>query len=390
MAVLTGICLAGCGAENISLPKESAAAPELQILFINVGKADSALITYANRHYLVDTGSAESLPNVVKALRLKNIDTIDGIFLSHTHADHIGGLEGLLNLFNVRQIYASEITTSDKDGVNVVDEIAAEAGKTVKRLACGDQVVLYPAYPGVKFLVAGPVEPNLDDDNDNSLVLYLEDGPFSCLFTGDMQVSEENSLIDAGTLHSCTVLKVGNHGNADASSQAFIQTVSPEYAVISTDSTIDQDTPSAKVLGVLKEAGAQVYVTQQAGTGIRVEVAVNGITVKNDAAVLSSVTTGVEIESADRESGLVVLRNAGSEAVDLTGWWILSARSGEMFFFPDQERVPPGGTLSIAGGKHQPDADLYWDSDATWNGKKTDTLLIYDAMGDEVGSADFK
>ena len=163
----------GCGKENIT-----GHAQDLQILFVNVGKADSALVSFNNKHYLIDTGTQESLPRLVKALRSKGIKTLDGIFLSHTHEDHTGGLEGLLKLFDVKQIYASEITVNRKNGSNIVDEIAQSAGKSVLRLKINDTVTLDPAIPAVTFAVAGPAAYNADDDNDNSLVLYLINGSF--------------------------------------------------------------------------------------------------------------------------------------------------------------------------------------------------------------------
>ncbi|MGI5849024.1 MAG: MBL fold metallo-hydrolase [Christensenellales bacterium] len=375
------------GAEDVlSHTDEGLNKQELQVLFINVGKADSALVSFGGNHYLVDTGSAESLPMLVKVLRSQGIDTIEGVFLSHNHEDHIGGLKGLLRLFDIKWLYASEITTNKKDGSNAVDKIAGKAGRTAQRLKIKDKIILDPANPEVKFTVLGPIQFDTKDDNDNSLVLYLESNSFSCLFTGDMQFNEENSLLDAGSLKPCTVLKVGNHGNPDASSQEFISAVSPKYAIISTNSLIDEDTPAPAVLDLLTKIKTQVYVTQDSDTGIIVKANEDNVIVENFAAETTAVKTDIRIESIDKKAELLVLRNIGTDTVDLSYWWVLSKRGKDMFLFPEQTLIQPNGTLTVSSGKNPPKADLNWDNKNVWHDKKMDAAILYDAMGNQVHS----
>jgi competence protein ComEC len=364
------------------------ASQDLRILFINVGRADSALVSSGDTHFLIDTGTSDSLPALVRALRDAGADTLEGVFLTHTHSDHIGGLEGVLRLFKVKNVYAAEITTDKKNGSNAVDERAQAAGMTVRRLRRGDGIALDPARPGAGFSVLGPVELDAGEDNNNSLVLSLTDGQFSCLFTGDMQFPEEQSLLAAGEFAPCTVLKVANHGNPDASSDEFVSAVSPKIAVISTDSSEDTDTPAPRVLDALKNAGASVYVTQDAKTGVLARVSGGEASVELYDAGPAPAAKDIRIESLDRKAELLVLRNDGREAVDLTHWWVLSERGGEMYFFPDRTVIRPGGTLSIASGKNPPAADLIWEDNNVWHDKKDDAALVYDGMGTLVCTTD--
>lgn len=406
--MIAAICLAGCGnaAPGSARPTASAAAQtpplvtqasavaagpfasgapdDLKILFINVGRADSALVALNHKYWLIDTGTADSLPALVRALRSAGVQALEGVFLTHTHSDHIGGLDGLLALFTVQNIYASEITVYKKNGDNVVDEKAQAAGMTVRRLARGDEITL---GAGAEFTVLGPIARDAVEDNNNSLVLRLQDGPFSCLFAGDMQFPEEDSLLAAGAVPPCTALKVADHGNPDASSAAFITAVSPQIAVISTDSSVDTDTPAPSVLAELQAANAQVFVTQDAKTGILVTVRGGKATAEAYDAGPAPPAKDIRVESFSKKKDLLVLGNGGAEAVDLTHWWIVPETGGEPFYFPDHTVIAPGGTLTVTGGKSMPEGSLLWENKDVWSAKDDAAVSLYDDGGNLVCTA---
>ena len=380
-AILLLLSLTACGRSPSARPTGPDPAQQpARVLFLNVGKADSALISFRGKHFLIDTGTAESLPRLVKALRSSGVQKLDCVFLTHTHDDHIGGLEGVLRLFEVGEVYAAAISENRKDGTNAIDNKAAVAGRQVTRLKPGDRIALGSGGDAT-FTVAGPIVYNKDDDNDNSLVLRLESPQFTCLFTGDMQFAEEQSLLGAGTIKESAVLKVGNHGNADATSRELILAVEPRFAVISTDSAVDTDTPAKTVLDLLQEANVQVFVTQEAKTGVLVTAQDGAVSAGYYDAGESGEAAEVNIRSLDREAELLVLGNDGDEAVDMTGWWIQSERGGEMFFIPAGTVVKPGGTLLIASGKEPPEGDLVWEEKNVWHDKKDDAAVVYDEMG---------
>ena len=380
---LLSIFATACGTNQ---HPQTTAVEDLQILFINIGDGDSMLVTTGGLHYLIDTGRAESLPKLVQALRSSGVEQLEAVFITHTHSDHVGGLSGLLRLFPVNAVYAADITTNKKNGGNVVDEAAETGGKTVTRLKAGDQLTPDPAQPQLTFNVLGPLTFNEADDNDNSLVLSLSSGAFSCLFAGDMQFAEEQSLMGANKITPCTILKVGNHGNADASSPAFIAAASPGYAVISTDSSVDTDTPAPTVLSELAKVSAKVMVTQDYTTGILMQMQ-NGQPAFSDfKSALSPEKGSLAVQSLDKENELLVLKNTGDTALSLSGWWIASKRGGEMFFFPQGTAIAPKATLSIASGKDPVPADLIWEEKNVWHDKKTDVVTIYDKNGFEAAT----
>ena len=176
-----------------------------------------------------------------------------------------------------------------------------------------------------------------------------------------MQFSEEQSLLNANTLKPCTLLKVGNHGNPDASSHEFLAKVAPQYAVISTDSSVDQDTPSPTLLNELKNLSTKVFVTQDSKTGILANVHEGKTALEIYNAEEKPAAEGLKIESADKQAEALQIRNTGNESIDLSGGWIYSDRGGEMFVFPEHTVLAQDGLLTVASGDNKNNGDLYWD-----------------------------
>lgn len=386
-AALILCTLMGCtveGDKGNALPNSPNLSVGCEILFINVGKADSALISFDDHHYLIDTGSVESFPALVRALRMQGVEELDGVFLTHTHEDHIGGLNGLLKLFPVRKIYAAEISAKNKKGDNVIEERAQKNGQAIHKLKAGDAIALSPNFPKAKLNVIGPLVYNPNDDNDNSLVMVLEVGPITCLLTGDMQFAEESSLLEAKSVEPCTLLKVANHGNPDASSDVFLLAASPNYAIFSTDSVVETDTPAPTILAAHAKLGTKVFVTQDAKIGIAAKIVQDQLTVELCNGETVSAAQSLAIETLDKKSELIVLRNVSGKAIDLSGWWIQSERGNELFFFPKGSKLQPNKRISIASGKNPPSADLIWEEKNVWHDSKSDSAIVYDAMGNEV------
>ena len=96
--------------------------------------------------------------------------------------------------------------------------------------------------------VLGPLSQNTENENNNSLVLYVETPDGTMLLAADMKQEQEYELLQAGVVPPANVLKVGHHGDSGASSDWFVRTVQPELAVISTSTKEEYDTPAASVL----------------------------------------------------------------------------------------------------------------------------------------------
>lgn len=235
-------------------------------LFINVGKADCAVVFLGENTYLVDTGSKASASRMLEGLAAYGVTRLAGVFVTHTDSDHTGGLSRLLeSATQVERLYAPKLHAEKSDEAHPVYRASQKHAVPMTWLSAGDML---DAGEGSFFRVLGPLSRDLEENNNNSLVMLLDTPQGAMLFTGDMEAAEENELIRAGAIPKAAVLKVGYHGKKNASSLTFLAMVRPQWAVISTSTEEDRNSPAPKVLERLWRIGAKVAVTQDAGLGI--------------------------------------------------------------------------------------------------------------------------
>ena len=253
LLTLTALLLTGCRAA----PAETA-----RILFIDGGKGDAALGTADGKHYLVDAGPRDAWDRVESALRHYGVAKLEGVFLTHSDKDHAGGLMPLAKSeVEVSTWYASALYRLDDGKTHPAAEAAAARGQQIVYLSAGDSAGL--------FAVLGPVVRSKDED-DNSLVLMLNTSQGRALLTGDMKLDGEEALIQSGRSLKCDVLKLGHHGNSDATSDLLIERTSPRLAVVSTDSDERPELPDQRVVKLLEDRGIPLYSTWKSGGGVLV------------------------------------------------------------------------------------------------------------------------
>ena len=260
--------LTGCEFLQPPPPAQGGTAPApgetLTVHFIDVGQADSALLLCGGESMLIDGGNAEDSSLVVSYLADLGVERLDYVVCTHAHEDHVGGLSGPLNTCTAGAVWSPVREYSSKAFGNFIQYTQAQGLEPVcppvdSTYSLGDAAVT----------VLGPRE-DYSDTNNTSIVLRVDFGETSFLFTGDMEQSAEADLIDAGCDLRATVLKVGHHGSDTSSSYRFLREVLPEYAVISVGTGNTYGHPSADTLSRLYDEGAQVYRTDLLGTIVAV------------------------------------------------------------------------------------------------------------------------
>jgi len=359
----------------------------VKLLAVNVGKADSLLVWTDGKVYLIDTGTVQSWGALRAAFSAFQITRLDGVFLTHTDKDHMGGMAKLAqSKIGVDAWYGSAMYTGIKPVEHLLPLAAAQRGKQPIWLKAGDMVAISETS---SFKVLGPINLDEENENNNSLVMRLETPHGSILLTGDMELAEENALMATGSFTRCEVLKVSHHGEADATSSAFVRLVSPQVAVISTNSVEEPDTPHPTVLFSLKRAGAQVAVTQDAKGGMMVtleggKARVEAVEWQN----LPGLSSAVRLTGLDTAQDVLSINNAGSKAVSLAGWYVFSTRGEEIFFFPESASVAPGATVRLGSQDTSGACEWRYDDKNVWHNKKKDEAVLYDPYGRPVAQMD--
>ncbi|MCR5432020.1 MAG: MBL fold metallo-hydrolase [Lachnospiraceae bacterium] len=234
----------------------------LEVHFLDVGQGDAALLMCGGEAMMIDAGSNDSVAYVEKYLEGHGITKLKYAVGSHYDSDHVGGLDEILNDFEVETLILPD-QERDTSSYKNVTEAKGRAGKTVIA-AVGDTYALGDAL----ITVFAPARNDYIESNDFSIVLRIDHGDDSFLFTGDAQEESEKEMLAAGMDVSVDVLKVAHHGSKKSSVRQFLEAVKPQYAVISCGKDNDYGHPHAPVLRNLRRLGAELYRTDDQGTVI--------------------------------------------------------------------------------------------------------------------------
>ena len=231
---------------------------ELRVSFIDVGQGDSEFIELPNGEtLLIDAGTNETGADVVNYIESLGYSSIDYVVGTHPHEDHIGGLDDVIRTFDIGSVYMPKVTADTKTFEDVLDAVD-EKGLTINTAKAGVTLVDGDRL-SVKMLA--PVLDEYDNTNDYSAVIKVVYGDTSFLFTGDAEEYAE-SLI-TGDVDS-DVLKVGHHGSSTSTGEAFLERVSPSYAVISCGLGNSYGHPHTETIEKL--GGIPVFRTDEMGT----------------------------------------------------------------------------------------------------------------------------
>lgn len=244
-------------------PGPSPTPPELSMLwihFIDVGQGDAILIDLNETEVLIDGGGRGS--DVSSYLEDYVDGPLEAMIATHPHADHIGGLIEVLNTFDVEMIFRNGDTSTTKTFSDFSDAIDAEEAQWVFNPRRDDTI----SIQGLTFEVLHPVEPIVDDTNNNSIVLRLSYGDIDFLFTGDAEVEAEESMIEAGVLSDVDILKIGHHGSRTSSSPTFLDIIKPEIAIYSAGEGNRYGHPHQETMDTLNDMGIFVLGTEEVGT----------------------------------------------------------------------------------------------------------------------------
>jgi len=232
-----------------------AAHADLCVSFLDVGQGDAALLVCDSEAMLIDGGPPSASQFIYTFLRQKT-DCLSVIVATHPHDDHIGGLAAALNAVPVGAIY-SPVSEWDSKAWSSLQKYASAQGTPIIVPGEGDVFSLGKAE--VTILHCWP---DAWAENDMSIVLRVDYGSTSFLFTGDAEAMSEYMMM--GEFLTADVLKVAHHGSRYSTTPEFLEAVNPEWAVISCGKENRYGHPHSETLSVL--SSAHILRTDQLGT----------------------------------------------------------------------------------------------------------------------------
>ncbi|BBB92294.1 MAG TPA: ComEC/Rec2 family competence protein [Methylomusa anaerophila] len=259
--IVASLAIAGCG-----VGQAGGGAP-LTVKVLDVGQGDAIFIRTPEQTVLIDTGDIPARDKLLAHLRNQGISALDKVIITHPHADHLGGMPGLLETFTVKQIFDSGQTTTSglyRQYLGAVQKknIPFKVVTAGELIDLGGGVTLKVLAPGKPFITGSD-----SDLNNNSIVTQLVFGGFSMLLAADAeQPAEDRMLKKYSSGLNSTILKSGHHGSRTSSSMPFLRAVNPEVAIISAGVNNEYHHPHPATLKKYADRKIKVYRTDTDGT----------------------------------------------------------------------------------------------------------------------------
>jgi competence protein ComEC len=264
-ALLISLCFiisfTGCSPSDNSSGSESSVNGDCIVHFIDIGQGDATLVQIGDTNSLIDTGTSAHYDDLSEYLDNQNVDEIDNLIVTHPDADHMGSAYKVIEDYQIEHFYTSNTTNSSQAYTKMIQALKK---KSIEKevLSAGDSIDL---GEGSEANLLGPIG-STDDKNESSLVIRLDYGDTSFLFTGDTTARMENKMNEKYDI-DVDVLKVSHHGSDTASGVMFVRDTSPIYSVISVGANNSYGHPDKNVLRRLeKYTTGEVLRTDQKGS----------------------------------------------------------------------------------------------------------------------------
>ena len=230
----------------------------LKVSFLDVGQADSILINANNKYMLIDAGNNEDGPLLVQYFKEQNITKFDYLIATHPHEDHIGGMDDIINNFDIEKIYMPDVTTTTKTFLDVLEAIEKknmtyDVPNINQNFTLGNTLF--------QVIYTGNDKKNL---NNSSIILKATFKNTSYLFTGDATSEVEKKILNKDI--QATVLKVGHHGSKYSTTTDFLNKVNPKYAIISVGKNNSYNHPNQVTINKLEKKNIEIHRTDQEGS----------------------------------------------------------------------------------------------------------------------------
>jgi competence protein ComEC len=272
----TGLALGAAAATCLLVFGAVGARPDgrLRMTVLDVGQGDSILLEGPNGgRALVDTGPDPDRLVALLDARIPAWDRrLDLVVLTHPHEDHVAGVAAVLDRYRVREIVEPGMV-GPGPGDAAYRRRLAELGRSSRVVAAGDVLWLDGMRIDIDWPLPGSVPLRPPDTgtaiNNVSIVLDVKFGTRRFLLAGDVEQQIDPQLLAAGIARDgwpLDVLKVAHHGSRTATTDAFLEQMRPQVAVVSAGWGNPYGHPSPATVQRLRDGGARVFRTDLDGS----------------------------------------------------------------------------------------------------------------------------
>lgn len=245
-----------------------------EIVFLDVGQGDAVLIRDKGHSVLIDTGPNAS--SMRQAAARAGLRRLDAVLLTHPHADHTGGIGGLVGVVSVDEVLVPEATSESFN--SCAAEVESVSGTALAALSQG-QALRAGAWRIDVLWPPPQVDESIECNDASFIVRVSHPSGFSAILTGDAEAAAQRELLETTGLGGpCDVLKVPHHGSSEGIEPAALAAWSPRLAAVSVGEGNEFGHPAASTLEQLADSGATVVRTDHSGD-IRVRVSRRGFRV---------------------------------------------------------------------------------------------------------------
>ena len=246
-------------ANKETTPVINTVTSDLQIYYFDVGQADSILILNNDTSMLIDAGNNADGPLLVDYIKNKlKINKIDIVVGTHPHEEHIGGIDDIINNFDIGDVYLPEVITTTKTFEDMITAIENK-DLAISVPEIGEKFKLGEA--DFEIIYTGTDDKDL---NATSIIINMLYGEKSYLFTGDTTEEVEATILNKNI--DIDVLKVAHHGSRYSSSYEFLNIATPEFAIVSVGEENSYEHPHIEAINRIKKHTNNIYMTKDVGT----------------------------------------------------------------------------------------------------------------------------
>lgn len=273
LLVLFFFVLVGCTIKNTPVERPTNSTLEMHV--IDVGQGDSILFVENDNVMLVDAGDLGKDDIVTEYLNNLGIEEIDVLVGTHPHSDHMGNFDVILENFAVSTMYVPDILDEDITSkwflrfLNKVDEIDSQSDSEYSiwqfpKDASGNFRNFDLGNMHIQMLA--PENKKYSNANNYSIAMKVSFGYTDIMLTGDAEELVEKEILNGNFNLDCEIMKSGHHGSNTSNSRKFLESVSPEYVVISAGFSNKYEHPSPETMDLYEDMEIEVYRTDESGT----------------------------------------------------------------------------------------------------------------------------